>query len=89
LYYYSLNETMSVGASPNIICNWEADKDNRCTVPVGFGINKTMNFGKVPVRFGVEAFYSVVQPDDTPGVEWGLPFYAIPAAPSALFAWMQ
>lgn len=88
-YMYSLDETTSIGAAPNIIVNWEQDSDNKLTLPIGLGINKTVQMGKVPVRFGVELYYSVIQPDDIPGVDWQLRFYAIPAAPSALFGWMQ
>ena len=87
--YYSLDSTTSIGAGPNIIANWEQDTDNRFTVPVGMGINKTFQFGKVPVRIGAEVHYSVIQPDDVPGSEWDFRFYIIPAAPSALFSWMQ
>jgi hypothetical protein len=87
--YYSLSDTMSIGAGPNIIANWEQDSDNTWTVPVGLGINKTFQFGKVPVRFGFEVHYSVVQPDDTPGSEWDFRFFIIPAVPSALFKWMN
>jgi len=89
LYYYSVSPTVSVGAAPNIICNWEQNSDNACTVPVGLGINKTVNWGKVPVRLGVEVMYSVIEPDDIVGSKWNLRFYMIPAAPSALFKWMQ
>ena len=89
LYYYSLDDTTSVGAGPNIIIDWEQSGENRFTVPVGFGINKTVNFGKLPVRFGIEAMYSVHRPDDIPGTKWDFRFYAIPALPSALFGWMQ
>jgi hypothetical protein len=87
--YYSLDETSSIGAGPNIIANWEADNDNRFTVPVGIGYNRTFQFGKVPVRFGAEVHYSVIMPDDTPASEWDFRFYIIPAVPSALFAWMN
>ena len=87
--YYSLDETTSIGASPNIIANWEQDSDDAFTVPVGLGINKTFQFGKVPVRIGAEVHYSVIQPDDVPGTEWDFRFYVIPAVPSALFSWMQ
>ena len=45
LAYYSLNPTTSIGAAPNIICDWKQSKDNRCTVPVGMGINKTRRDG--------------------------------------------
>lgn len=87
--YYSLDDTSSIGAGPNIIANWEQNSDNAFTVPVGIGYNKTIQFGKVPVRFGVELHYSVVQPDDIPGATWDLRFFIIPAAPSALFDWMN
>ena len=87
--YYSIDDTTSIGAAPNIIANWEQDGDNTWTVPIGIGISKTFQFGKVPVRFGAEAHYSVVTPDDTPGAEWDFRFYMIPAAPAALFSWMN
>ncbi len=89
LWYYSLDSTTSIGAAPNVIANWEQSSGNKWTVPVGIGINKTVQFGKVPVRLGVEMHYSVIQPDDVPSAEWNLRFYIIPAAPSALFKWMQ
>ena len=86
--FYSLDDTTSIGAAPNIIANWEQDSDNAFTVPVGIGISKTFQFGKVPVRFGLEYHYSVIQPD-TIGTDWNVRFYVIPAAPSALFSWMN
>jgi len=89
LYYWSLSDTISVGAGPNIIANWEQDSDNTWTVPVGFGINKTFQFGDIPVRVGVEYYHSVVKPDDIAGTDWSVRFFIIPAAPSALFDWMQ
>ncbi len=88
--YYSLDETTSIGAGPNIIANWEQnDSDDRFTVPIGLGISKTVQIGKVPVRLGFEAHYSVVQPDNVPSNEWDFRFYIIPAMPSALFDWMN
>lgn len=86
--FYSVNETDSIGASPNIICNWEASTDNECSVPVGIGYTKTVQMGKIPVRMGLEFHYYVVNPDDDVGARWGTRFYIIPAAPSALFDWM-
>jgi hypothetical protein len=89
LHYYSLDSTTSIGAAPNIIANWEQSGGDRFTVPVGIGINKTITIGKVPVRFGVEAMYSVHRPDNIPGTRWDFRFYVTPSAPSALFKWMQ
>jgi hypothetical protein len=89
LYYWSLSDTVSIGAGPNILINWEQNSDNRYTVPVGFGVNKTFQFGKIPVRIGLEYFETVVEPDDIVASDWSVRFYIIPAAPSALFSWMQ
>jgi hypothetical protein len=87
--FYSLDETTSIGVAPNIIANWEQDDDNIFTVPIGIGVAKTVNFGKVPVRIGAELHYSVIQPDDVAGAEWNLRLYFIPAAPSVFFDWMS
>ena len=87
--FYSLDDVTSIGAAPNIIANWEQSSGNKWTVPIGLGISRTVQFGKVPVRFGFEVHYSVIKPDDVVGTDWNFRFYVIPAAPSALFKWMQ
>jgi hypothetical protein len=86
--YYSIDEVTSIGAGPNILADWEQESKNRWTVPIGIGVNRTFQFGKVPVRIGVEFHYSVVRPDDL-GAQWDLRFFVIPAVPAALFKWMQ
>ena len=87
--YYSLNETTSIGAAPNIIGNWKQDKDDRWTVPIGLGIQKVIKLGKASARIGAEVHYSVIQPDNLPSNEWNVRFYFIPAVPSVLFDWMN
>jgi hypothetical protein len=57
----------------------------KCTVPIGLVINRTFQFGSVPVRFGVEFHYNVIKPEDVVGSRYNLRFFVIPAAPSALF----
>jgi hypothetical protein len=52
-------------------------------------VNKTFQFGNVPVRIGVEFHYNVIKPDDAVGSRYNIRFLVIPAAPSALFSWMQ
>jgi hypothetical protein len=86
--FYSLTDTLSIGAAPNIIANWQASSGDKWTVPIGLGVSKTFQFGKVPVRFGAEFHYNVERPN-TVGANWNFRFYVIPAAPSALFKWMQ
>jgi len=88
-YYYALTPTTSIGAAPNIIGNWEQDKDNRWTLPIGTGINTTVNIGGLPVRIGAEVHYSVLHPDDVVGSRWNFRLFFIPAVPSALFGWMK
>ena len=87
--FYNLDEVTAIGAAPNIIANFEQNTSNRWTVPIGLGIVRTFQFGKLPVRIGAELHYSVVQPDDVVGQEWNFRFYFIPAVPSAMFKWMQ
>jgi len=88
-YYYSITPTVSIGAAPNIIGNWEQDSKNRWTVPIGTGINTTVNIGGLPVRIGAEVHYSVLHPDDVVGSRWNFRLFFIPAVPSALFGWMN
>jgi hypothetical protein len=88
-HYYALNSTTSIGAGPTISANWEQNSDNRWSVPIGIGINKTINIGKVPVRFGAEVHYTVLKPDDIVGSNWTFRLSMIPAVPAALFNWMQ
>ena len=55
-----------------ITADWEADSDNRWTVPVGGGLGKIQRFGKLPINFQLQAFYNVVTPDN--GADWQLRF---------------
>lgn len=87
--YYSLDPVTSIGVGPNIIVNWEQEAGNKWTVPVGIGINRTFQFGKIPVRIGLEAHYSAIRPDNVAGAEWNYRLFIIPAVPAALFKWMQ
>ena len=84
--YYSLDDVTSIGAGPNIVANWEAAKGDKWTVPLGIGINRTFQLGKLPVRFAVEYHYNVVRPDSL-GANWDMRFMVIPAVPASLFKW--
>jgi hypothetical protein len=80
-WFYSLPNLWQIGAAPNITANWEADSDNRWTVPLGIGVNKTVRIGRLPVRFAVELHKTVVQPDAY-GMDWNLRFVVIPVIPN-------
>ncbi len=53
---------------PVITANWEADSDDRWTVPFGGGIGKILRIGKLPVNTSLSAYYNVEHPDR--GSEW-------------------
>ncbi len=87
-YYYSLTDTISIGAGPNIIADFEADSGDKWTVPIGIGIGKTLQFGNLPVRFALEYYGSVVRPD-TIGVTHSLRIMVIPAVPAGLIPFLR
>ena len=86
-YYYSITETISIGAGPNIIADFEADSGDQWTVPIGIGIGKTVQIGKVPFRFMIEYYGSVVRPNSI-GVTHNLRFLVIPAVPAGLIPFL-
>lgn len=54
-WYYSF--------SPIITADWEADSDNRWTVPLGLGVGRVMTIGKQPVNISAAAYYNVEKPE--------------------------
>ena len=81
-YYYTINPKWSVGASPMAQFNWEGSSDNKVTFPIGFGVNYTTPWGKIPVRTGLEAQYAAIAPSDTPGSRWIVRLSIIPVIPA-------
>jgi hypothetical protein len=45
-----------------ITANWEADSDNRWTIPIGGGFGKITKWGSQSVDLSVQAFYNIEQP---------------------------
>jgi hypothetical protein len=68
---YNLPDGWYLTSSPIITANWEADSDNRWTVPVGGGFGKLFTIGKLPVNAQIQAYYNVIQPDDL-GPDWSM-----------------
>ena len=50
--------------------DWEADSDDRWTVPVGGGVGKLIRFGKQPVDIKAQGFVNAVKPDGA--ADWSL-----------------
>lgn len=67
---YNLEGGWYLSSSPVITANWEADSDDRWTVPIGGGVGRLVKFGKQPVDFKAAAYVNVVKPDLAP--DWSL-----------------
>jgi hypothetical protein len=67
---YNLPEAWYVVTAPIITADWEADSDDRWTVPIGAGVGKIVRLGKLPVNAQASAYYNVVRPDNA--AEWQL-----------------
>jgi hypothetical protein len=73
-----------IGMCPNISYNWEAWGD-KATVPIGLGVARMFEIGQLPVNVLVEADYSAIHPDDTPGSRWDFRVYFVPVIPTFMF----
>ena len=69
---YSLPDGWTIGSAPTITANWNADEDNKWTVPVGFTVSKLLAVGRQPITVALGEFYNVVRPND--GADWTLRF---------------
>ena len=81
-FYYAPNANWEIGMSPNISVNWNASSGNELTFPIGLGVHRIFNIGQLPVSLGIEAYYSVIHPNDFPGSRWGFRIYLMPIVPA-------
>jgi len=65
---YNFPGGMYLTSSPVVTANWEADSNQRWTVPLGGGIGKIFHLGALPVNTQIGAYYNVVHPDN--GATW-------------------
>lgn len=68
---YNLPQGWYLTSAPLVIADWEAESDNRWTVPIGGGIGRVFKIGHQPVNAQLSAYYNVVTPNDT-GANWQL-----------------
>jgi hypothetical protein len=69
---YNLPHGWYLNSVPIMTANWEANSDDRWTVPIGGGVGKVQKIGKLPVNFQLGAYGNVVKPDNGP--DWQLRF---------------
>jgi hypothetical protein len=60
---YNLSDGWYLASVPIITANWEADSDQRWTVPVGGGVGKIFRIGKQPINMSVHVYYNAIKPD--------------------------
>ncbi len=80
IYMLNLSDGWQVGGKPVITADWESSNDDRWNVPVGLGVYKALRLGRMPVKVGIEAQYSVVH-QDTLGQRWNLALSIDPVIP--------
>jgi len=78
-WQYFINYNMANGwylaSAPIIIANWEADSDNRWTIPFGGGVGKIFHIGKQALNGQLSAYYNVEKPEYGP--DWQLRFQLV------------
>jgi hypothetical protein len=62
---YNMKHGWYLTSSPVITSNWEANNNNRWTVPVGGGVGRIVHFGKIPVSTYAQVFRNVERPNGT------------------------
>ena len=69
---YNLPGGAYLTTAPIMTANWEAESDNRWTVPLGIGAGKIFTIGKQPINSSLHFYYNVEKPDA--GADWSLRF---------------
>ena len=62
---YNFNNGWYISSTPTITADWEANNDDRRTVPFGGGVGRLVKFGKQPVDLKLQGFYNVENPKGT------------------------
>ncbi|MCH8159960.1 MAG: hypothetical protein IIA08_08800 [Proteobacteria bacterium] len=60
---YNLSDGWYLAFVLVITANWEADSDQRWTVPVGGGVGKIFRIGKQPINMSGHVYYNAIKPD--------------------------
>ena len=62
---YNLPQGWYLTTSPLITANWDADDNNRWTLPIGGGIGRIFKIGRQPINANLTAYYNVLTPDES------------------------
>jgi hypothetical protein len=84
IYWYKLPwGQWQVGGFPLLNFNWEADSDNRYTIPAELMLANTIRLGPMPIRIGAGMGYVVKSPDDY-GMRWYFKIFIVPVIPKPI-----
>ena len=61
---YNLPKGWYLSTTPTITANWEAESDNRWTVPLGGGFGRVFKIGNQPVNASLKAYYNAWRPEE-------------------------
>ena len=82
---YNLPNGYYLSTSPKVVANWQADSDNRWTIPMGIGIGKIVKpKGFLPFNIQVGADYLIESPELSGG-DWTFKFTFTALIPKAIF----
>ena len=65
---YNLPDSWYLTSAPIVTANWQADSDNRWTIPIGGGLGKIFRIGKQPVNAQLSAYKNIETPEF--GADW-------------------
>jgi len=68
---YNLEDGWFLTSVPIIFAYWDRPSDERWVVPLGGGIGKGLQLGKLPMSVTAQAYYNIVTPEVN-GEEWSL-----------------
>jgi len=61
-FNYNMPKGWYLTTSPIISANWEADSDNRWTLPIGGGVGRVFNIGGQPINAQITYYYNLESP---------------------------
>lgn len=67
---YNLDRGWYLVSAPIITADWNADSDQRWTVPVGGGVGRVFRIGKQAMNINSQVFYNVEKPDHAGDFQW-------------------
>lgn len=71
---YNMKKGWYLSTSPVITANWNADEDDRWTIPVGAGVGRIFKVGKQPINASLGGYYNIEKPDGAPDATIRLQF---------------